>query len=341
MSLPLSRRAWLAGTAAWPLASATLAATAAAAVADGPPPLFGSAVVLRVPDGTDPRLLAPVWQGLWSVHRQWNAWKPGEVAQLNRAFAEGRPARPSRELAAVLQGAAALERLSGGFFNAAIGGLVGSWGFHDDRLRDGAAPGAAVLRRWLSGAPSLQTLQWREGQVHSPNRLLRVDLGAYAKGVAIDWALDRLQWAGIGHALLDLGGNLATTGGADGGRRPWRVGIRDPFGPGLLAQLPTRGREAVVTSGTYERYRLAGGRRVGHVIDPQRGQPAEALASVTVVHPSAALADAASTALLVAGPERWPAVAQRMGLDQVLVVDAHGRRQATPALARRLQFELG
>ena len=338
MSLPLSRRAWLAGTAAWPLASV---AGAAGAAPDPAPRLFGSTVALRVAEGTNPRLLALVWQGLWSVHRHWNAWKPGELAQLNRAFSEGRPIRPSRELAAVLQGAAALERLSGGFFNAAIGGLVGSWGFHADWLRNGTAPAADVLRRWLSSAPSLQALQWREGRVHSPNPLLRVDLGAYAKGVAIDWALDRLQWAGVGHALLDLGGNLATTGEADGGRRPWRVGIRDPFGPGLLAQLPTRGREAVVTSGNYERFRLAGGRRVGHVIDPQRGQPVEALASVTVVHPSAALADAASTALLVAGPERWPAVAQRMGLEQVLVVDAQGRRRATPALARRLQFELG
>jgi thiamine biosynthesis lipoprotein len=58
---------------------------------------------------------------------------------------------------------------------------------------------------------------------------------------------------------------------------------------------------------------------------------------VTVVHPSAAVADAAATALLVAGPARWRAVAARMGVDQVLVIDRHGRRTATPRLAVRLQ----
>jgi thiamine biosynthesis lipoprotein len=92
----------------------------------------------------------------------------------------------------------------------------------------------------------------------------------------------------------------------------------------------------VVTSGIYERVRMLDGRPCGHVFDPARGEPASALASVTVAHPDAALADAASTALLVAGPVAWQALAQRMGVDQVLVLDGQGRRQTTPAMARRL-----
>jgi thiamine biosynthesis lipoprotein len=57
---------------------------------------------------------------------------------------------------------------------------------------------------------------------------------------------------------------------------------------------------------------------------------------VTVVHTSAALADAAATALLVAGPADWPALAEHMGVDQVLVVQRDGRRHATPRLEARL-----
>jgi FAD:protein FMN transferase len=72
------------------------------------------------------------------------------------------------------------------------------------------------------------------------------------------------------------------------------------------------------------------------VLDPRAGQPAPELVSVTVVHPNAALADAAATALLVAGPVHWARVAQHMGLDQVLVIDRQGRRQVTPALSARL-----
>jgi thiamine biosynthesis lipoprotein len=58
--------------------------------------------------------------------------------------------------------------------------------------------------------------------------------------------------------------------------------------------------------------------------------------SVTVLHPSAALADAAATALLVAGPARWRRVAERLGVDQVLLIDRHGRRSMTDRMAARL-----
>jgi FAD:protein FMN transferase len=83
------------------------------------------------------------------------------------------------------------------------------------------------------------------------------------------------------------------------------------------------------------------GERATHILDPRRGAPAPELISVTVVHPSAALADAAATALLVAGPTHWPKVAQNMGVEQVLVVDRHGRPSATAALQARLQAARG
>lgn len=227
-----------------------------------------------------------------------------------------------------------LEQRSFGLFNPALDGLVGAWGFHADELRDGPAPSRAAIERDLTARPRLAQLEWRGDEVASRNRALRLDLGAYAKGVAIDRAFARLRAAGVHDAMLNLGGNLAAMGRVDG--RPWRVGIRDPQGPGLLAVLETTG-EAVVTSGSYERWRLAGGERCTHILDPGTGAPAQDLVSVTVVHRSAARADAAATALLVAGPARWQRVAERMGVDQVLLVDRHGRQQATARLAPRLQ----
>lgn len=297
--------------------------------------LFGSAADLLLPPQAAPAAAA-VWRGLQGMHAGWNAWKPGEVLALNRAFAQGRAQRVSAALAAVVQGARTAERLSLGCYNAAIGGLVGRWGFHDDELRPGAQPPAAELQQWLQAAPSLMQVDQRGTLLRSRNPQVRLDLGGYAKGVALDWALDRLQRAGVHDGLLNLGGNLAAMGGTQG--RPWRVAVRDPFGPGVLATLSTVGREAVVTSGTYERFRLLDGQAFGHVIDPRSGQPSDGLVSLTVVHASAALADAAATALLVAGPAAWRAVAERMGLDQVLVVERDGRRHATPRLAARLSW---
>jgi thiamine biosynthesis lipoprotein len=106
----------------------------------------------------------------------------------------------------------------------------------------------------------------------------------------------------------------------------------------VLASLLAQPREAIVTSGQYERWRLVGGERVGHIIDPASMAPAPGLLSVTVAHPDATLADAAATALLVAGPERWPAIAARLGVDQVLVLDHHGGGAATARLAARLDM---
>lgn len=307
--------------------------------------LFGSPVDLLLPPGAPPALLQAVWQGLAAMDRCWNAWKPGDVHAVNRKLAAGQAVYVGPALRRLIAAAAAMEQLSGGLFRAGIGGLVGAWGFHNDRLLPGPAPRSQELARWRAAPPSLAQLEWRGPWLHSHNPLVQLDFGGYAKGVALDWALDRLQRGGAPHALLNLGGNLAVRGLAggrrgDGAARPWRVGIRDPrdpLGSRLVAQLDVAGPEAVVTSGTYQRYRLVDGQRCGHVIDPILGCSAAGLASVTVVHRSAALADAAATALLVAGPLRWPVVADRMGVKQVLVIEPNGHQVATPALAARLK----
>jgi FAD:protein FMN transferase len=327
MGLQLDRRAWLALAAGLWLLPPARAAHERRFV-------FGSPADLLVPEGTPAALTAGIWRGLQAMNDGWNAWKPGEVSTLNRAIAAGRVARVSPALAGLIQGARAMERLSLGCFNAGIGGLVGQWGFHDDEMRPGRRPAAAELAPWLAAPASLAQLEQRGHELRCLNPRLQLDFGGYAKGVALDWALDRLQQAGVQDALLNLGGNLAAMGQTSG--RPWRVGVRDPQGDGLVARLDTRAREAVVTSGSYERFRLLDGERATHILDPRRGAPAPELISVTVVHPNAALADAAATALLVAGPGHWPRVAQNMGVDQVLVVDRHGRQQRTPRLAARL-----
>lgn len=325
----MQRRAWLAlaaGVVLLPPAGASVQRRQ----------LFGSPAELLLPAGTPPALAATLWRGLEAMNARWNAWKPGEVSALNQAFAAGRAAPLSPALAGLIQGAAAMERLSLGCFNAGIGGLVGQWGFHADELRPGRRPTAAELAAWQQRPPSLAQVEMRGGQAFSANPALQLDFGGYAKGVALDWALDRLRLAGVGSALLNLGGNLAAMGAAEAGQ-PWQVGIRDPHGPGLVAQLAVAGREAVVTSGSYERFRVLDGERCTHILDPRSGAPAPQLVSVTVVHANAALADAAATALLVAGPEGWRRVAERMGVEQVLLIDRHGRQQATPRLAARLQ----
>jgi thiamine biosynthesis lipoprotein len=324
------------------LASAVVCTPAAAGMRRASHFLFGSAVELLLPAATQHSVIDGVLRGLVAVHTRWNAWKPGEVSDLNRAFREGRSAVASPALRALIRQSAWLESRSLGCFNAGIGGLVNAWGFHDDVMQPGSRPGPSALAPWTSARPSLAQLEMRDGSVTSRNPQLQLDFGGVAKGAAIDAALDHLQAQGVNDVLLNLGGNLAAMGhGAAAGRQPWTVGIRDPAGPGLLATLQTDGREAVVTSGSYERYRMLDGERCSHILDPQFGAPAADIVSVTIVHRSATLADAAATALLVAGPARWRVVAERMGVDGVVVVDRHRRVSVTPKLAPRMKFSRG
>lgn len=298
--------------------------------------LFGGPVELLLPARVPAAVVAPVLRGLAAIDRRWNAWKPGELRSLNEALQAGRTVRAALDLVALLRRAAAFEVASSGAYNAALGGVVGTWGFHADRLVDGPAPATATVQTWQRARPSLAQLEMRGDTLRSLSPALQIDLGGCAKGAAADWALAQFAAAGVHDALVNLGGNLAARG--DAGGRPWQVGLRDPFGPGLAVRLEVDGAEAIVTSGVYERWRVAGGQRIAHVLDPATAAPLQpGLASVTVVHRDATLADAAATALLVAGPEAWMARARRLGVAQVAAIDHVGRLHATPALAPRLR----
>src|SRR5512139_22191 len=280
--------------------------------------------------------IADVSHAFTRQNRDWHAWKPGALGDLNAALAAGRTHEVEPSLLPLLHEVRDLARASGGLFNPAIGRLVGLWGFHNDEMPVGAPPAAAAVAELVAAAPSMDDLAFDGHRVGSSNPHVQIDLGGHAKGVALNQALDRLAAQGYGDALVNLGGNLAVSGSR--GDRPWRIGVRHPQGEGAIASLEVSGRMAVVTSGTYERYRQDGDRRYPHIIDPRSGQPATHVVSATVLHPDAARADVAATALVVAGADAWPEVARSLGVSEVMLVDEAGRVQLTRGMAARVEF---
>ena len=127
------------------------------------------------------------------------------------------------------------------------------------------------------------------------------DLGAIAKGFAVDLAASRLP-PDVPPLLLDLGGNLRVVG-----QSSWRTGIRNPFAAGeYCAVITLTNGESIATSGNYERFIEKDGRRLSHILDGRTAQPISGIAAVTVVTPpayGAMLADGLSTTLFVLGPE--------------------------------------
>jgi thiamine biosynthesis lipoprotein len=151
-----------------------------------------------------------------------------------------------------------------------------------------------------------------------------VDPTGLAKGWIAERALERLRLAGVGAAMINAGGDVVAFGEPEPGRR-WRIGVRDPRGPGaLLGVVELDG--AVATSGTYE--------RGDHVLDARSGLPARGLLSATVTGPDLALADALATGLVAAG-ERGLAAIGSLDAYEALGMQDDGAVVATPGFRLR------
>ena len=283
--------------------------------------------------------VAAVEKDFRRMHKDWHAWKPGELTDLNAAFAAGKTREVTPFLLPLIRQAKDYFELSGGLFNPAIGRLIGAWGFHADELPKGSLPPFDEIRTLASQAPSMDDVVIEGDRVSSRNPSVALDFGGFAKGVALDMAVARLREMGVENAIVNAGGDLNTMGSAD--ERPWSVGIRHPKHWGVIASVDLADDEVLYTSGNYERFREHEGIRYAHILDPRDGMPVTHIVSASVIHTDGGLADAAATALTVAGPGDWETVAQRMNVRYVLLVDDEGTVYTTPAMKKRVRFEPG
>ncbi len=278
-----------------------------------------------------------------AMHRIWHAWEPGGLlAKINVAIAEKKSIEISQEAMELLRRTAELSEKSEHLFNPTIGKLVALWGFHSESW-DGKPPLSAQLKSLVQSAPTMSDLLFsQENHLSSKNADVKIDLGGIAKGVAVDRAVAQLQQLGIEHAIVNTGGDLKAIGRH--GDRAWRIGIRSPDGKDenginyAFATVEPEGEESVFTSGDYERMFLHEGKRYHHIIDPRTGWPATGIRSVTVIHPDATVADAAATALLVAGKVKAARIAKQMGVEQFLMVGEEGEIYLTRAMEERVRF---
>jgi thiamine biosynthesis lipoprotein len=189
---------------------------------------------------------------------------------------------------------------SSGAFDITVAPLMDLWGFTDKKYRrPGNLEIEGILR--LIGSDKI-ILDKNKNVVELKIPGMKLDLGAIAKGYAVDCAIKRLREAGIKNCLINAGGQIYCLGTKSG--KPWKVAIKDPRSPGLLDKLELEDT-AVATSGDYMQYFTKGKTRYSHIMDPRRGYPADSgVASVTVIAPDGLTADALSTAIFVLGKEK-------------------------------------
>ena len=268
-----------------------------------------------------------------------------EVSRVN-ALADAGPIRVGVDLAAILGRGLAIGRMTGGAFDVAAGALSLAWGFTRGPKR---VPDAATLAdaRGRTGSglvdfdPSARTVRFRV-----PGVVL--NFGSIGKGYAVDRAVDLIRKYWWPTTTLIHGGRsslfaLGSPPGDFGGR--WAVALTDPDRPGeALGTVHLRNRGMATSGAAFQRFE-ADGRTYGHIIDPRTGAPPTfGPTSVTVLAPSAAEADALSTAFYLLGIEgAAPILADRPDVGAIFVERARpdGPARITPINLTTADFTPG
>ncbi len=285
---------------------------------------LGTIVTISVVSDSDTPQVSPLvdraFEWFRDIEIRCSRFDPGsELMQVSRA--PGEAVTVSAALFEAVRFAVHLAKETEGAFDPTIGHTMEARGFNREH-RSGMPISSGLDRE--------QGVSFRDVECDALRkticlrRPLILDLGAVAKGLAIDLAARELL--SLENFAIDAGGDLFL-GGVNEHGEPWAVGIRHPRIERELIDVLLASNQAVCTSGDYERRTDMG----HHILDPRTNQPASAVASATVIAPTAMLADAVATAAFVLGPEGGLSLCERLGLE-ALIITPDLRRHETPGL---------
>ena len=223
-----------------------------------------------------------------------------------------------RELVAL---AAKISEATEGALDITLRPLFELWGFGP---KDHDQPPALSEVMRVKALTGMTKFSVSDVAIQKKEPRLELDLSSMAAGYAVDLIDKRFRDLGVQDFMIEVTGEVMARGRKPDGT-PWRIGIQLPKSgadpTAVLTQLPLNGR-ALATSGSYQRYFESGGTRYGHILDPKTGMPRQtSVLSVSVLHKSAAIADAYATAFFVLGPEKSLSIAAAQPELAVLFVE--------------------
>ena len=216
----------------------------------------------------------------------------------------GEAVKVGPEIIDLLKLAKEIAAASGGKTDVTLGSMLYVW--HNAReagLNDpenAALPDESELEAAMAHTGiDLLEIDEAAGTVRLTDPEARLDVGALAKGFAVQQVCDKMP---SGY-MVSVGGNVCTTGPKPEGAL-WTVGVQDPDGTGSdYLHIVCVSKGAVVTSGDYQRYYVADGKRLHHLIDPETRMPGDRWRAVTVICDDSGIADALSTSLFLSDIE--------------------------------------
>ena len=223
----------------------------------------------------------------------------GNLCTVNQS-AGSAPVTVDARIIDLLKFAKEMYTLTNGRTNVAMGSVTELWRVCREAGLDdpdhAALPAEQELER-AAGHTNIDNVKIDEsaGTVQLTDAEMLLDVGAIAKGYAVQQVMEQLKSEGVTSLLLSAGGNVAAIGTRPDGTS-WKVGVQDPYSSGYLCAVNVDDA-SLVTSGTYERYYTVNGKRYHHIIDPGTLYPSVYYDSVSVLSADSGLADALTTGL--------------------------------------------
>ncbi|HIM57817.1 MAG TPA: FAD:protein FMN transferase [Gammaproteobacteria bacterium] len=248
------------------------------------------------------------------VDKTFSTWDANsELSLLNRKPIN-QWIKVSSELFFVLRQSQKIYQQTQGYFDPGMGRLIDLWGFGATQI--GQKPNRVQVDELLP-LSSIQYLQLNQGQVRK-TKDIHINLSAIAKGFGVDQVARLLKAHQLKNFLVEIGGEVIASG--QRGDRYWTLGIEQPKGTELITIVLNN--QAIATSGDYRNYFVWEGERYMHILTPSSGLPAQTdLASVSVFNAQTMMADAYATAMMAMGSEKATALARRLNLSVILILN--------------------
>ncbi|MBR1865116.1 MAG: FAD:protein FMN transferase [Lachnospiraceae bacterium] len=240
-----------------------------------------------------------------------------EIASCNRSYAVDGVYPLSETVRSYLEQELQICEETDGAFSPCIRPISALWGIEEGETE---IPEQSRIQEVLAHTRPENMELTEDGIIFRDNRMA-IDLGAVGKGIACDEVNKVLAGYDVRGAVISIGGSIAVYGDK-GKREAWHIGIQDPRGNEneMLGVLTAKKGMVISTSGDYEKYFMADGRRYHHIFDPATGYPADSgLISVTIISDSGFLSDALSTACFVLGLEKGMDYAVKKGVQAIFV----------------------
>lgn len=246
-----------------------------------------------------------------------------ELSRFN-AHRDPTPFPLSKETLEVFSLSQKISKETGGAFDITVSPLVELWGFgrhkKDEGERQIPSPEEIAAAQARVGYEKI-AIDWNAGTAQKMQPDIVCDVGAIAPGYASDKVAEAIQQLGYDNYMVEIGGEVRARG-HNPEKEPWRIGVEKPNPEGRSVQRVVPLMDAAIsTSGDYRNYFEKDGKRYSHEIDPRTGRPIEHnLASVSVIAPDCASADAYATALMVLGYEQGKAFAEQHTLPVYFII---------------------